>query len=77
MMEQNKLKEITPEELEKYQTRKKAWLERRSLEEQKKRRSNGLPRRGGIQNTGEREKSVCGQFDMFLCIVTVCMCVLL
>ena len=33
MMEQNKLKEMTPEELEKYEARKKAWLERRRQKE--------------------------------------------
>ena len=81
MMEQNKLKEMTSEELEKYEARKKAWLERggkrKSSGEQRKRRSNALPERGWIQNTGEREETVCGQFDMFSCNDSVCLCVLL
>ena len=37
MMEQNKLKEMTPEELEKYEARKKAWLERRRQKEELRR----------------------------------------
>ena len=37
MMEQNKLKEMTPEELEKYEARKKAWLERRRQNEELRR----------------------------------------
>ena len=37
MMEQNKLKEMTPEELEKYEARKKAWLEKRRQKEELRR----------------------------------------
>ena len=37
MMEQNKLKEMTSEELEKYKARKKTWLERRSQKEELRR----------------------------------------
>ena len=37
MMEQNKLKEMTSEELEKYEARKKAWLESRRQKEELRR----------------------------------------
>ena len=37
MMEQNKLKEMTSEELEKYEARKKTWLERRRQKEELRR----------------------------------------
>ena len=48
MMEQNKLKEMTSEEMEKYEARK-VWRgggKRKSSGEQRKRRSNALPERG-------------------------------
>ena len=37
MMEQNKLKEITSEEMEKYEARKKVWLERGRQKEELRR----------------------------------------
>ena len=37
MMEQNKLKEMTSEEMEKYGARKKVWLERRRQKEELRR----------------------------------------